>query len=376
MSPRDARHAAAREMGALEQRKEDCRDARGLALVDTVSQDVRYALRTLRRAPAFTSVAILSLALGIGASTAIFSLWNGMLHASLPGVREPEQLVMLSNPDDTGMWTGRWEGRTDGPRSWLTYAEFEQLRDHADGFAALMASQSSYMTWQALIDGDASEVVRGRLVSGGFFDMLGVSPAIGRLFTTESDRVETFDAVISYGYWQRRFGGRAEVLGKRFTIRSTPLTIIGVADRGFVGETAAQQPDVWLPARLQPRVLPGSDWLRDTPPEKRMWLQVFGRLKPGVTDTQAEAQANAIFQRGLESFNCAEMSIERRREFLDQRLELRSGARGASSIRPRLALTLTALLVAVIVILLIACANLANLLLARGAARRAEIALR
>ena len=317
-----------------------------------------------------------SLALGIGANTAMFSLWNSLLHASLPGVHKPEDLVMLSNPDESGMWTGLWEGRTDGPRSWLTYEEFEQLRDHADGFSALMASQSIYNNWRAHSDGDAPEVVRGRLVSGGYFDVLGVRPAIGRLFTIEIDRIEALEAVISYAYWQRRFGGRPDVLGKTFTIRSTPLTIIGVAPRGFAGETAAQLPDVWLPLRVQPRVLPGTDWLHDTPPEKVMWLQVFGRLKTGVSAAQAEAQANTVFQRGLEAFYGAQMSGERRREFLDQRLQLRSGARGASSMRPRLSLTLTALLVAVSVLLLIACANLANLLVARGAARRPEIAMR
>ena len=377
MSPKDARYAALREMGAIESRKEECRDARGVAaLIDTVRQDVTYALRALRRAPAFTAVAILSLALGIGANTAIFSLWNSVLYASLPGVHEPGQLVMLSNPDDSGMWSGRWESRTDGPRSWLTYEEFEQLRDHADGFSSMMASQSSLINWQVRFEGGAPEAVSGRLVSGAFFDVLGVGPAIGRLFTTEMDRAAAGDAVISYAFWQRRFGGRPDVLGKTFMVRSTTLTIIGVTPRGFVGETAGQQPDLWLPVRLQPHVLPGRVWLHDTPPEKVMWLRVFGRLKPGVTEAQAEAQANAIFQRGLESFYGSGMSLERRREFLDQRLQVWSAARGASSVRSGLSLSLTALLAAVAVLLLIACANLANLLLARGAARKPEIALR
>ena len=345
-------------------------------LLGDLWQDLRYALRILAARPSFTAVAVVSLALGIGANTAIFGLWNGVLHSSLPAVRKPEQLVMLSNPDDSGMWTGRWNGRTDGPRSWLTYGEFEQLRDHAQSFSALMASQSSLSTWQVRVEGGAWEEARGRLVSGEFFEVLGVSPAIGRLFTTAEDRAETPEAVISYHYWQRRFGGRPDVLGKTFTLRKAALTIIGVAPSGFVGETSGQQPDLWLPLRLQPSVLPGNDWLHETPPDKAMWLHVFGRLKPDVTQAQAEAQANAVFQTGLESFYGAAASGERRREFLDQRLSIRSGARGASAKRNQFSTSLTALLAAVGVLLLIACANLANLLLARGAARKSEIALR
>ncbi|OLC80890.1 MAG: hypothetical protein AUH72_10835 [Acidobacteria bacterium 13_1_40CM_4_65_8] len=341
-------------------------------LLGDLWQDLRYARRTMAARPSFTAVAVLSLALGIGADTAIFGLWNGVLHASLPAVREPEQLVMLSNPDERGSWTGR----TQGPRSWLTYSEFEQLRDHADSFSAIMASQSSLSTWQVRFDGDAWEEVSGRLVSGGFFQVLGVDPAIGRLFTVAEDRTDAPDAVISYTYWQRRFGGRPDVLGRPLTIRKAVLTIVGVAPRGFIGETSGQQPDLWLPLRMQPSVIPGSDRLHDMPPEKAMWLHVFGRLKPGVPLAQAEAQANAVFHAGLESFYGAIASGERRREFLDQRLQVRPARRGASATRREFAQSLTTLLVAVAVLLLIACANLANLLLARGAARKPEMAVR
>jgi predicted permease len=341
-----------------------------------IFQDLRFALRTMAASPGFAVVAILSLALGIGANTAIFSLWNGVLHSSLPVVYKPEQLVMLSNPDDAGMWSGTWNGRTDGPRNHLTYAEFEQLRDHADTFSALMASQSSLSTWQLRFDGGEHEDARGRLVSGGYFQVLGVRPVIGRVFTTAEDRIETPYAVICYNYWQRRFGGHLDVLGKTFTIRKAVLTIIGVAPPGFIGETSGQQPDLWIPLRMQPLVLPGQDRLHDVPPSKAMWLHVFGRLKPRVTQAQAEAQANAIFQAGLESFYGAVASPERRRDFLDQRLKARSGAGGASETRHDFSSSLNALLAAVGVLLLIACANLANLLLHRGAARKPEMALR
>jgi putative ABC transport system permease protein len=372
LTRRDARAAAVREMGAIEPRKEACRDARGLAFVDSIRQDVTYAVRSLGKSPAFTVVAILSLALGIGANTAIFALWHGVLRASLPGVRHPEQLVMLTNPDESGSWTGR----TDGPRSWVTYEEFEQVRDRVEGFDGVMASQSGQNRFQVRVATGDWEQARGRLVSGGFFEVLGGGPAIGRLFTAADDRVESPSVVLSHAYWQRRFGGRPDVVGSAITIRTTPLTIIGVAARDFIGETSGQLPDFWLPLRLQPHLLPGVDRLHDTPPEKKMWLHLFARLKPGVTAAQAEAQANAIFKAGLESFYSETASPERRRLELDQRLVSRPGGRGASPTRPQFSQSLTALLSAVGVLLLIACANLANLLLARGAARSSEMALR
>jgi predicted permease len=340
-------------------------------LLGDLWQDLRFARRAMVAKPGFTAVAVLSLALGIGADTAIFGLWNGVLYAPLPAVRETGKLVMLSDPGERGSWTGR----TQGPRSWLTYGEFEQLRDHADSFSMLMASQSGLNTWRARFDGDEWEEASGRLVSGAFFQVLGVDARIGRVFTAADDRTDAANAVISHTYWQRRFGGRPDVLGRTFIIRKSIVTIVGVTPPGFIGETSGQQPDLWLPLRMQPSVLPGRDRLHDTPPDKAMWLHVFGRLKPGVPAAQAEAQANTIFRAGLESFYGA-IAADRRHESLDQRLQLRPAGRGASSTRRAFATSLTTLLVAVAVLLLIACANLANLLLARGAARASELAVR
>jgi predicted permease len=370
-SPEEAHYAARREMGATEQRKEECRDARGVSLIEHLRQDVVSGLRGLRKSPAFAFVAIVSLALGIGANTAIFGLWSGLLHAPLPSVRNPEELVILSNPDESGSWTGR----VSGIRSWLTYGEFEQLRDQAVSFSALMATQSSLNEFQARVEGSSEHLVRGRLVSAGFFDTLGVTPAIGRFFNVGDDGGNSPSVVISHSYWQR-LGGQADLLGKTLFIRGIPFTIMGIARRGFIGETQGQHPDLWAPLRLQLALLPGRDRLHDAAPDKSMWLHVFGRLQPGVTLQQAEAEANAIFAAGLEAFYGARTSGAPPADNLDQRLRVQSAARGASSYRVAFSQSLTALLVGVGVLLIVACANLANLLLARGAARSSEMALR
>jgi len=335
-------------------------------------QDIRFALRSMAARPGFAAIAILSLALGIGANTAIFSLWNGLMRAPLPMVPHPEQLVMLTDPAESGMW----HGNATGERPWVTYAEFEQLRDQTTSFSAVMATESTLDRWQIRYRGSDWEQLHGRLVSGAFFQLLGVDPIIGRLFTPEADHVDSPVAVISYGYWQRRFGGRTDALGQTFTLRNASLTIIGVTPPGFIGETAGQEPDVWVPLRMQPLAIPGEDRLHESPPEKAMWLHEFGRLKDGATAARAEAEANSILKAGLQQFYGGVPEAERRSDTLDQFLKIRPAGIGASETRGGFSTSITALMAAVGLLLLIACANLANLLLARGASRKAEMALR
>jgi predicted permease len=368
LSPSDARRMAAIDLGGLEPVKERVRSARHGAWIDDLARDLRYGVRQMRRNPAFSLTVIGTLALGIGVNTALFNLWHGTLHAPLPGIERPETLVMLTDRQATGSMVGR----DDGPRKWVSYAEFERLRQHASAFSGLMASQSGLDAWGVTVDGGVPEKATGRLVSGTFFDVLGVRPALGRLFGNLEDSGEPASAVISHSYWRRRFNSRPDAIGRTLIVRDTPVTIVGVTPPEFVGETGGQQPDMWLPLRLQPRVLPGTDWLRERPPDKVMWLHVFGRVKSGLTNAQADTQANAIFLAGLEEF----YGPARREEAAGQRLRVQPAGRGASGYRGDVASSLTVLLASAGVLLLIACINLANLLVVRGSARQIEIAVR
>ena len=337
-----------------------------------IKQDLRYAFRMLVSRPVFATVAILSLALGIGANTAIFSLLNTLVLSSLP-VRDPHGLVMLTDPNSSGVFIGS----RSNDRSLLTYAEFEQLRDRSSVFSSLMACQSALDDVQVRVNEGEPEEATTRMVSAEYFSTLGVQSLLGRTFTRDDDPTARY-AVISYDYWQRRFGRRADILGARLAIREGVFSIIGVAPASFFGETVGGRPDIWLPLTLQPLVLPGRDWLHDQSGniEKVMWLHAFGRLRPGVTLEQAQAAANVVFQQGLVAFYGSALTPDRRTGFLNQRLKLQSGAKGASPMRGQVAEPLTLLLAAAGVVLLIACSNLGNLLLARATARTREISVR
>ena len=344
--------------------------------LETIVQDLRYALRQLARNQVFTVVAVASLAIGIGANTAIFTIVNGALLKSLP-VRDPQELVILTDPDASGVTTGL----DTGERRLLSYAEFAQLRDHATTMRGMCAAEAEMNTWHLRIGGGQIEDVRARLVSEGYFTVLGTEPAIGRLFAPDDAKGPGQDpyAVISYDYWQRRFGGQASVLGTPIQLRAGTLTVIGVAARGFRGENMGDQPDLWMPMMMQPVAIPGRDWIHEDLSQqiqKVMWLHAFGRLKPDVSRARAQAEIDMIFRGVLEAGYPATLSPEVRKQALDQRLLVREARTGAFAGRNEFSRQLLVLLGASIVVLAIACLNVANLLLARALARNKEVSVR
>jgi predicted permease len=362
-----ARAEASARLGNITLQKERTREMDIATRLETVFKDLSYALRQFAHNPVFSTVAVLSLALGIGANTAIFSVLNAAILKSLP-VHNPRELVMLTNPDQSGVYIGS----ANGERDLLTYSEFEKLRDRSTTLG-LCASESSLNRWSVRIANGLQEDARGRLVSEEYFSVLGVEPLIGRFFAT------TAGAVISYDYWQRRFAGNTNVLGAPIRLYGVALTVIGVAPPGFHGETVGESPDIWAPMRMEPLVKPGRDWIHEDLTksiEKVMWLHVFGRLKPGVSLAKAQAEISVLFKTIIEDGYPKTLSERTRKNLFDQRVRVRDARTGAFGGRNEFSQQLVVLLITAGLVLLIACANVANLLLARAAARYREVGIR
>ena len=346
--------------------------------MNSLLQDIRYALRMLLKSPGFAAVAILTLALGIGANTAIFSVINSVLLNNLP-VKDPQQLVFLTNPDNQGMESGFG----DGERDFVTYPEFKELEAHNQAFSGLLAASSFTTEIPVELEGAAANGSGPRaqvsLVSGSYFPTLGVAPILGRTFGEEVDNLRDADpvAVISYGFWQSRFGGAPGVIGRKIRILRTPYEIVGVAPRQFHGETVGADPAIWVPLTMQSEIFPGKDFLS---PEtnhfhKVEWLQAIGRLKPGVSFAQAKTAVQFEFQQFMRA-QATGMSASDKQKYMNQHLAPVEGSHGASTLRSDFGKPLEILMAVVGMILLIACVNIANLLLARSAARQKEIAVR
>jgi predicted permease len=334
--------------------------------------NLRLALRMLRRTPGVTAIAILSLAVGIGANVAIFSLYNQLLLRPLP-VHDPASLVNLKAP---GPKPGATSSNNAGSREYtFSYPMFRDLERTKARFTGLAGHR--LLRANLAFDGQTT-AGQAMLVSGGYFDLLGLTPAAGRLIGPGDDRTPgAHDVVVlSHAWWQQRFAMSPSAIGQRLMVNGVPMTIVGVAPQGFFGTTPGELPEVFVPLSMRERLGGGWTGLEN---RRSYWIYVFGRLQPGVTIAEAAAAINVPFSALLNEVEAGQqknMSEATMRQFRARRLVLEPGARGQSLISAQAGGPLTLLLAVTAFVLLIACANIANLLLARGAARAAEMAVR
>jgi predicted permease len=364
--------AALRQFGNPGILKEESRAMWGWTWLERLCQDLRYARRQLAATPAFTAVAVLSLALGIGANTAIFGLIDHVMLRLLP-VRHPEELLVI--------------------RRTISYPRFEEIRRRNGVFSSLFGV---HLMPDMEVKGLGAAT--GELVSGNYFETLGVRAALGRTLLPEDDAAPESSpvAVISYGYWKRVFGGSTDVLGRKIQVKASAtnggtsgldvydtagsrspegavLVIVGVAAPEFFGDAVGASVDVWIPMMMQPAVMSGRPFLQQP---NAVWVSIMGRLKPGIAHGQAGAALAVLWRRILLEAEGSLITEARRREIADDLLKTETGEKGFGVVRRAFSQPLLVLMTVVGLVLLIACLNVANLLLARAAARKREITLR
>ncbi|HZH41109.1 MAG TPA: ABC transporter permease, partial [Gemmatimonadales bacterium] len=335
-------------------------------------RSIRLAFRTLFRTPFVTTIAVLSLALGIGANAAIFSLFDQILLRPLP-VSEPERLVNLGNPGPKpGSQSCGQAGDCDVVFSYRMFRDLEERQTVFTGIAAHDRFGISVVYNNQPLTGD------GMYVSGSYFPTLGVRPALGRLFTEADDQSigTNFVAVLSYSYWQSKLGGDRDVLGKSIIVNGQSLTILGVAAEGFEGTTLGVRPLLFVPISMRGLLTTG---FRGFENRRSYWIYLFARLKPGVSIQQASVGLNGLYHTIINDVEAPlqkGMSDATLARFRDKKVELEPGWRGQSSMHKESKTPLLMLFSVTGIVLLIACANIANLLLARGAGRSMEMGVR
>jgi predicted permease len=334
-----------------------------------LATDLRYGMRSLRHAPLFTAVAVASIAFGIGANTAVFTLVDQVVLRTLP-VERPHELVQVSAPDTETFGGGIGDG------SELSYAMYRDLRDGNTVFTSMFCRMWAGM--HVFYNG-RTEQVTGQLVSGTFFTTLGVQPAIGRLLSPADERTIGGHpvAVLSHAYWRSRFSGNPGIIGRTIVVNRHPVEIVGVAEPGFEGVDLGEPAQVYAPMVMLPQL--GPPWLKIEGRRFR-FVQVFGRLRAGITAAQAQAGLQPLYRARLEDESrdaaFAAASADTKRRFLEGRLRVDDASRGRSGLRSSVTEPLLILMAIAGGVLLIVCANVANLLIARGAARQRELALR
>jgi predicted permease len=364
----EARKRVALELGGQMQVREEVRDVWLNRWLRDFVHDLRFSARSILRSPSFTAAAVLSLALGIGATTALYSLIDQVVLRALP-VDHPERLVLFD-------WNGEQLAETFGSGNLMSYPicrDLEEQKQFFEGVFCRAATTISFTT------GGEPRLTAAELVSGTYFSVLGVNPALGRLLTIEDDQVPGSSPVVvlSYDFWRNQCGGAKDIVGRTVSVNQHPMTVVGVAAPTFHGIDVGEVTSVWIPAGMSAESIPGFKTMLD---RRTRWMQILGRLNPNVSLAQAKAGLQPWFKAMLDEdtrrTDFSKFSAEQRRQFLQSTLDLTAAPQGYSVLRHDLSRPLWVLFVATAVLLALTCLNVAGLFLARGAARHREISTR